>query len=190
MKKICAIRIFSSQRVSYYSSIRKFEVKKIIEKISRHATSSSVTNLSELLYSLSSTIICRIAFGKSYENDGNERSRFHEMLHEFQALFAEFFFSDYIPFTGWIDKLRARLLSYPILILFYILSCHYVIMCTKRALRGLHGRVDRIFKEFDEFSQEIIDEHLDPNRQQIADDEEDIVDILLQLKKKLAFIFF
>ncbi|CAJ2655551.1 unnamed protein product [Trifolium pratense] len=160
MRKICAIRIFSSQRVSYYSSIRKFEVKKIIEKISRHATSSSVTNLSELLYSLSSTLICRIAFGKSYENDGNERSRFHEMLHECQALFAEFFFSDYIPFTGWIDKLR-----------------------------GLHGRVDRIFKEFDEFSQEIIDEHLDPNRQQIADDEEDIVDILLQLKKKHSFPF-
>ncbi|MCH97382.1 cytochrome P450 83B1-like, partial [Trifolium medium] len=55
-------------------------------------------------------------------------------------------------------------------------------------LRGLHGRVDRLFKEFDEFYQEIIDEHLDPNRQQIAE-EEDIVDVLLQLKKKHSFSF-
>ncbi|KAK2379331.1 cytochrome P450 83B1 [Trifolium repens] len=126
----------------------------MIEKISRHATSSSVTNLSELLISLSSTIICRIVFGKSYENDGNEKSRFQEMLHEFQALLAETFVSDYIPFMGWLDKLR-----------------------------GLHGRVDKNFKEFDEFFQEIIDEHLDPNREHAAD-EDVMVDVLLQLKNQ------
>jgi hypothetical protein len=67
-----------------------------------------------------------------------------------------FFVSDYIPFMGWIDKLR-----------------------------GLHSRLDRIFKEFDEFYQEVIDEHLDPNRLQL--DEEVIVDVLLQLKKQNLF---
>jgi cytochrome P450 len=126
----------------------------MIEKISRHATSSSVTNLSEILISLSSTLICRIVFGKSYENEGNEKSRFHEMLHEFQTLLAEVFVSDYIPFMGWIDKLR-----------------------------GLHGRVDKNFKEFDEFFQKIIDEHLDPNREHGAD-EDVMVDVLLQLKNQ------
>jgi cytochrome P450 len=154
IRKICVVHIFSAKRVSYYSSIRKFEVKKMIEKISRHATSSSVTNLSELLISLSSTLICRIVFGKSYENEGNEKSRFHEMLHEFQTLLAEVFVSDYIPFMGWIDKLR-----------------------------GLHGRVDKNFKEFDEFFQKIIDEHLDPNREHGAD-EDVMVDVLLQLKNQ------
>jgi hypothetical protein len=54
-------------------------------------------------------------------------------------------------------------------------------------LRGLHGRLDRNFKEFDEFYQEIIDEYLDPNRLQT--DEEVIVDVLLQLKKKRSFSF-
>ncbi|XP_058752191.1 cytochrome P450 71A1-like [Vicia villosa] len=154
LRKISAVHIFSSKRVSYYSSIRKFEVKKMIKKISEHASSSSNINLSELLISLSSTIICRIAFGKSYEDEGHERSRFHGLLHEFQALLAEFFVADYIPYMGWIDKVR-----------------------------GLHGRVDRNFKEFDEFYQEIIDEHLAPNREQIKD-EEDIVDVLLKLKKQ------
>jgi len=159
IRKICVVHLFSSKRVSYYSSIRKFEVKKMIKKISGHVDSSSVTNLSELLISLSSTIICRIVFGKSYEDDGVEKSRFHGLLHEFQALLAEFFVCDYIPFMGWIDKLR-----------------------------GLHSRLDRNFKEFDEFYQEIIDEHLDPNREQITD-EEVIVDMLLQLKKKGSFSF-
>ncbi|KAL5073265.1 hypothetical protein RYX36_012249 [Vicia faba] len=130
----------------------------MIKKISEHANSSSVTNMSEVLISLSSTIICRIAFGKSYEEEGHERSRFHGMLHEFQALLMEIFVADYIPFTGWIDKLR-----------------------------GLHGRVDKNFKEFDEFYQEIIDQHLDPNREH--SDQEIIVDVLLQLKKQRSFSF-
>ncbi|CAJ2655672.1 cytochrome P450 83B1-like [Trifolium pratense] len=159
IRKICVVHILGSKRVSYYSSIRKFEVKKMIQKISGHATCSSVTNLSELLTSLSTTTICRIAFGKNYENQGNERSRFHGLFYELHALLKEFFVSDYIPFMGWIDKLR-----------------------------GLHGRVDTLFKEFDKFYQEIIDEHLDPNRQQIAE-EEDIVDVLLQLKKNHSFPF-
>lgn len=159
IRKLCIVQIFSSKRVSSFSSIRKFEVKKMIKKISGHVDSSVVTNLSELLISLSSTMICRIAFGKSYEDEGHERSRFHEMLHEFQALLAEFFVADYIPFTGWIDKVR-----------------------------GLHGRVDKSFKEFDEFYQEIIDEHLDPNREQIKD-EQVIVDVLLQLMKERSLPF-
>jgi cytochrome P450 len=158
IRKICVVHIFSAKRVSYYSSIRNFEVKKMLKKISGHASSSSGTNMSEVLISLSSTIICRIAFGRSYEGDGNERSRFHGLLHELQALWQEIFVADYIPYMGWIDKLR-----------------------------GLHGRLDRNFKEFDEFYQEIIDEYLDPNRLQT--DEEVIVDVLLQLKKKRSFSF-
>jgi cytochrome P450 len=156
IRKTCVIHIFSNKRISSYSSIRKSEVKKMIKKISNHASSSVVTNLSELFSSLSSKIICRIAFGMRYEDEGLESSKFHGMLHEFEAMLTAFFVSDYIPFMGWIDKLR-----------------------------GLHSRLDRIFKEFDEFYQEVIDEHLDPNRPQ--SNEEVIVDVLLQLKKQNLF---
>lgn len=125
----------------------------MIKKISEQASSSVVTNLSELLISLSSTIICRIAFGRRYEDEGTEKSKFHDMLNEFQALLATFFVSDYIPFTGWIDKLT-----------------------------GLNARLDKNFKEMDQFYQDVIDEHMDPNRQK--PEEEDIVDVLLRLKKQ------
>ncbi|CAI8584412.1 unnamed protein product [Vicia faba] len=156
IRKFCVVHIFSAKRVSSYASIRKFEVKQMIKKISNHAASSTVTNLSEIMTSLSSTIICRIAFGRSYEDEGIERSKFHRMLHELEAMWTAFFFSDYIPFMGWIDKLS-----------------------------GLRARLERNFKELDEFYQEVIDEHLDPNRKH--GDEDVIVDVLLQLKKERLF---
>jgi len=71
-------------------------------------------------------------------------------------MWGTFFFSDYIPFSGWIDKLR-----------------------------GLHTRLERTFKEFDKFFQEVIDEHMDPNRN--TPENEDIIDVLLQLKKQRSF---
>ncbi|XP_057458459.1 cytochrome P450 71A1-like [Lotus japonicus] len=153
IRKICVVHILSNKRVSTFASTRKFEVKQMIKKISEQASSSVVTNLSELLISLSSTIICRIAFGRRYEDEGTEKSKFHDMLNEFQALLATFFVSDYIPFTGWIDKLT-----------------------------GLNARLDKNFKEMDQFYQDVIDEHMDPNRQK--PEEEDIVDVLLRLKKQ------
>ncbi|KAK7390174.1 hypothetical protein VNO78_25473 [Psophocarpus tetragonolobus] len=137
MKKICVTHIFSSKRVSSFSTIRKFEVKQLMKIISGHASSLGVTNLSELLLSFSSTMICRIAFGRRYEDEGTERSRFHGLLNEIQAMASTFFISDYIPFTGWIDKLK-----------------------------GLHARLEQSCKELDRFYQEVIDEHMGSNRQQ------------------------
>ncbi|MED6170196.1 hypothetical protein PIB30_028582 [Stylosanthes scabra] len=152
IRKTFVAHILSSKRVSSFSSIRTFEVKQWIKKISSHASSKKVTNLNEMLTSLTSTIICRIAFGRRYEDEGVERSRFHDLLNEFQAMLASFFVSDYIPFLGWIDRLN-----------------------------GMHARLDRTFKELDKFYQEVIDEHMDPNRD--TSNGEDIIDVLLQLKK-------
>ncbi|TKY63687.1 cytochrome P450 family 71 protein [Spatholobus suberectus] len=156
IRKICIVHVLSSRRVSRFSSIRQFEVKQMIKKISRHASSAKVTNLNEVLMSLTSTIICRIAFGRRYEDEGTERSRFHGLLNECQAMMGTLFFSDYIPFSGWIDKLT-----------------------------GLHARLQRNFKELDKFYQEVIDEHMDPNRK--TPENEDIIDVLLQLKKQRSF---
>ena len=46
-----------------------------------------------------------------------------------------FFVSDYIPFLGWIDKLT-----------------------------GMVTRLEKTFEALDGFLQEVLDEHLDPNR--------------------------
>ncbi|KAG5053853.1 hypothetical protein JHK85_006363 [Glycine max] len=80
IRKICVVHVLSSRRVSMFSSIREFEIKQMIRTISLHASSSKVTNLNELLMSLTSTIICRIAFGRSYEDEGTERKVIDEHM--------------------------------------------------------------------------------------------------------------
>ena len=149
IRKICVMHIFSSKRVSCLSSIRHSEVKQMIQNISSHASTSEVTNLNQVLVSLSSTVICRIALGRRYEEEGTEM--FHWLFKECEALMGTLFVSDYIPFMGWVDKLR-----------------------------GLHARLERNFKDMDKFYQEVIDEHTDSDNKTA---EEDLVDVLLQLKK-------
>ncbi|KOM25869.1 hypothetical protein LR48_Vigan205s000600 [Vigna angularis] len=157
IRKLCVVHVLSSKRVSCFSSLRHFEVKEMIKKISMHASNSQVTNLSEVIVSLTSTIISRIALGRRYEEEGTERNKFDRMLSECETMMSSFFVSDYIPFMGWVDKLR-----------------------------GIHARLERTFKEMDNFYQEVIDEHIADSHKKTPQ-EEDIVDVLLQQKQHHSF---
>jgi cytochrome P450 len=128
----------------------------MIEKISKAALASKPFNLTEGMLSLTSTAICRTAFGKRYEDGGIEGSSFLALLNETEALFTMFFLSDYFPYMGWVDRLTGR--------------AH---------------RLEKNFREFDVFYQQIIDEHLDPERPK--PDHEDILDVLLQIYKDRTF---
>ena len=158
MRKICVVHLFNSKRALSFRSIREDEVSRMIEKISKSASTVKLTNFSEMLMLLTSTIICRIAFGKRYEDDeGCERSRFHGLLNETQAMLGSFSFTDHFPIMGWwVDKLT-----------------------------GMIGRLEKSFKELDLFYQEIIDDHLDPRRPE--QEQEDIIDVLLGVKRKRLF---
>ncbi|KAJ0025010.1 hypothetical protein Pint_09100 [Pistacia integerrima] len=156
IRKICVVHLFNSNRVQQFRPIREDEVSRMMEKISKAIVASRPINLSEHMMSLTSTIICRVGFGKRYEEEGIERSRFHALLNETQALFVSSFFSDYFPFIGWVDKLT-----------------------------GMIRRLDNNFKAFDIFYQELIEEHLDPNEPKT--DQEDIIDVLLQVRKERGF---
>ncbi|CAN1163434.1 Cytochrome P450 83B1 [Linum perenne] len=136
MKKICIVHLFNSHRVKSFHSIREFEVSKMVEKISKGSCRGTPFNLSEAMMYLTSIIICRVAFGKRYEEEGIERSGVLSHLKETQALFTSFYFSDYFPLLGFI---------------------------------------------WDAFYQDMIDEHLHPNR--AKPDEDDILDVLLRILK-------
>ena len=126
------------------------------KNISISASASKLVNLSEISISLASTIICRVAFSKRFEDEGHETSRFQELVSEAQAVLGGFYFSDHFPLMGWVDKLT-----------------------------GMIARLEKNFKELDSFYQEIIDEHLDPNRPE--PEQEDITDVLLRLRKNRQF---
>ncbi|XP_027072052.1 6,7,8-trihydroxycoumarin synthase-like [Coffea arabica] len=153
MRKVCVLHLFSLSRVQSFSPIIQDEISHLIQKISNLSCASKVINLSSIMTSLGSTIICRIAFGKKYDEEGHERKRFDQILQESQAMMAGFFISDYLPSLSWIDKLS-----------------------------GMFACLEKNFKDLDLFYQELIDEHLNPNRPETMKD--DVLDILIQIKQE------
>ncbi|KAK7280721.1 hypothetical protein RJT34_25788 [Clitoria ternatea] len=168
MKKICILHLFSSHRVQSFRSVREYEVAQMIKKLSHNVDSGKVVNLTENLMSFTSSLICRIGFGKRYGCEyeevvelgkGNQRSRLQVLLNEAQELLAVFCFSDYFPLLGWVDRLR-----------------------------GILWRLDKVFKELDLFYESVIYDHMDSTKtkdQQVAY----IIDILLQLLDHHSFSF-
>jgi len=153
-KKLSFIHFLSVKRVSMYYSVRKYEVTQMIKKISEHASSNKVMNMQELLTCLTSTLVCKTAFGRKYEKEGIERSMFQGLHKEVQDLLISFFYADYLPFVGGIvDKLTGKM-----------------------------SRLEKTFKVSDELYQSIVDEHLDPERKKLPPHEDDVIDALIELK--------
>uniref|UniRef100_A0A6V7QY54 Cytochrome P450 71A1-like n=1 Tax=Ananas comosus var. bracteatus TaxID=296719 RepID=A0A6V7QY54_ANACO len=109
LRRISIIELFSAKKIASFRSIREEEVERTMSSISSYSSSSLPVDLSKELIALTSTITCRMAFGRSYHDVG---SRFQMILNEAQAMLGGFFISDYLPIIGWADWLtgmRARL---------------------------------------------------------------------------------
>lgn len=145
IRKIMILELLSAQRVKTFQAVRDEEVGVLLQIVARNSS----VNLSELALSFSNNIICRVAFGKKFEN-GN--ARFLEMLHETQGLLGGFCMADFFPWLGWLNKLN-----------------------------GLEMRLEKCFRELDNFYDKVIEEHLDPKRPKA--EHEDVVDVLLQVQK-------
>ncbi|KAL3641961.1 hypothetical protein CASFOL_012776 [Castilleja foliolosa] len=158
VRKIAVINLFSIKKLQSFRPIRDDEIARLVTKISGLASLRRVVNLSEMATVLGTNLICRIAFGKRYDEQGSEKRRFDELLHETQGLGACVFISDYFPRIGyWVDKLN-----------------------------GSIGRLDATFKKFDSFYQEIIDEHLCRNKRTDDEEDDDILDVLIKLREHKA----
>ncbi|KAI3684959.1 hypothetical protein L6452_34191 [Arctium lappa] len=118
---------------------------------SRTVTKRVVVDLSEVMMIVTSNVISRVAFGKRpyvYDDEGQKEVKtFHKLLLDSQASFVNFYYRDYFPLMGWLDKLN-----------------------------GTIGRLEKNFNHLDEFYQELIDEHLNRNRpNKMQDDMVDIL---------------
>nr|GMC47489.1 cytochrome P450 83B1-like [Ipomoea batatas] len=154
IRKISVLHLFSLKRVKQFQPIREDEVSRMINRVSKLASSYQQINLMEIVMSLTSNIICRSAFGLRYDEEGQENGRFYKMLNEAQeVMVGGYLVADFLPSFGWIDKST-----------------------------GKAALLEKVFKEFDCFYQELIDKHLQPNRPKSMDG--DIIDILLGLMEE------
>ncbi|CAI9087818.1 OLC1v1021993C1 [Oldenlandia corymbosa var. corymbosa] len=113
---------------------------------------AAVINLSSMALNFTNMLICRIAYGKKFDKESHTKKRFDQNLHQIEAFLGGYFVADYFPSLGWIDKLL-----------------------------GTSSLLDKNFKDLDSFYQQLIEEHLDPNRPPDSA-ESDLLDILIQIK--------
>ena len=159
MREICVLQLFSHKRVQSIQTIRVEEISSMIGTISNLSSSSQLVDLRALIMSLTSTVICRVAFGKRYDEEGHKRKQFDQLLQESQAMIGGFFFLDYFPSLSWIDRLS-----------------------------GMLPRLEKNFNELDLFYEELIEEHLNPNRPESM--KNDLLHLLILLKEEQSSIIY
>ena len=121
----------------------------------------SVVNLSEMFISFTNDVICRVAFGRKYSGDENGIN-FKKLLNEFLELLGSFRVGDLVPCLEWTNWIS-----------------------------GWDSRVEKVVKEFDEFLEQVVEEHekkgqgerkdgMGENGEKVMD----IVDVLLDVQKE------
>ncbi|KAK9155927.1 hypothetical protein Sjap_003407 [Stephania japonica] len=118
-------------------------------------------NLSEALFSHTASVMCGIAFGRSYHGNKFDSGKFWEVMNEILAVLNSFSTSEFLP-------------SSPI-------------ASAVNVITGQRGRLDRCFLNSDKFYQQFINEHLEraENKGEHAPEEDiiDIIDVLVGLMR-------
>ncbi|KAL8458000.1 hypothetical protein ACS0TY_035756 [Phlomoides rotata] len=153
LRKICVRHLLSNRQVQSFRPIREAEVFRMMREVCVSASAGEAINLSRMAWSLTSTLICRMAFGKRLDEGGARRTRFDGVMSQCQAMLGGVFVSDFLPGFGWVDRVS-----------------------------GMIGRLEKVYKELDEFYEELIDEHLHMSRQKNLANP-DLLDLLIQLKE-------
>ncbi|KAK4406000.1 cytochrome [Sesamum angolense] len=153
MRKMVVLRLFTLKQVNSFRPAREEEVARMVKEIFRRANAQLPVNINETALSLSSSMICRFALGKRYDEEGgSEKRRFDRLLEKLQELTLQIFVGDFFPWLGWTDNLCGRV-----------------------------SRLEKGFKDLDSFYEELIEEHLSPNRPESMNG--DILDLLIQLRE-------
>ncbi|KAM3712156.1 hypothetical protein ACJW30_01G162100 [Castanea mollissima] len=153
MRKSSVLELFSVKRVQSNQFIREEEVDLLVNSICHSSSSATPIDLSKKLSAFTANVSSRMAFGNFCGSD-LDIERFREVVHEIEAMLGSFNPSEYFPFMGWImDKFSRRF-----------------------------QRFERIFLELDNFFQQVIDLHLNPDRKK--QEHEGIIDLLLRKERE------
>nr|UHB15522.1 cytochrome P450 [Paris polyphylla] len=127
MRKLTITHLLSTKMVQSFGLAREEEVELMIDKIS--SRSASVVDMSDVLYSFTNDIICRVVSGKFFRKEGRNEM-FRRLTGENSALLGKFHVEDFLPWLSWLD-------------VFF----------------GLNARAERISKEWDDVFEETIRDH-------------------------------
>ncbi|XP_039055518.1 cytochrome P450 71AU50-like [Hibiscus syriacus] len=146
VRKMCTLELLSNHKISSFRSTRKQELDLLVHRIREAAAAGVAVDLSSEVTSFSTDVACRMIIGKKYNRDDFSEKGFDATIREGMQIAASFNLADYIPQIRGLD------------------------------LQGLTKRMKIIAKDFDDFFEKIIEEHVqsqDENRVK------DFVDIML-----------
>ncbi|KAL1810375.1 hypothetical protein ACET3Z_027365 [Daucus carota] len=112
-------------------------------------SSPSVVDLSDLLMAYTNDIVSMSAFGQKF-SEGESGRQLRRLMKEFVSVLGGFDIGTYIPRLAWFSSLL-----------------------------GIYNKADAVAKEFDEFLERIVDEHV--TKRERAEGAEDFVDVLLEI---------
>ncbi|KAF8378201.1 hypothetical protein HHK36_029538 [Tetracentron sinense] len=154
IRKICILELLSAKRVQSYSFVREEEVARLVRRIGE--SFPGTTNLSKMLGFYGNDVLCRVAFGRCFSEEGEyDRHGFQKMFEEYQVLLGGFKMGDFFPSMEWIHTVT-----------------------------GNKSRLENTFRRFDCFFDELIEDHLNPKRKK--EENIDLVDVLLDTQKNGA----
>ncbi|XP_010437239.1 PREDICTED: cytochrome P450 81D11-like [Camelina sativa] len=116
LRRIAAVEIFSSHRISTFMSIRKDEIGRLITLLSRVSLHGFVeVELKSLLANLVFNSIIMMVAGKRYygsgTEDNDEAKLVRELLSEIVAGASAGNLADYLPIINWVTKFEQRTIS-------------------------------------------------------------------------------
>nr|UTS77795.1 cytochrome P450 736Q2 [Ginkgo biloba] len=156
MKKLCTMELLSPKRIDSFRSVREEEISLLVDSLwqeSEHGKKS--VNLTKKLTSLTTSIMCRVIFGRKYSEDDMTGRKFKEIIQEMNQVAAFFFIGDFVPSLRWIDS------------------------------KGVLRRVKNVHKIFDSFAEKVIDEHVERMKiNEQKEGRKDFIDVLLEMKEK------
>ncbi|CAA7039232.1 unnamed protein product [Microthlaspi erraticum] len=155
MRKLVVMELFSLKKVQSFRYIREEEIDFMVKRMSESALKQSPVNLNKTFFSLTASIICRVALGQNFNESGFfiDQDRVEELVTEAAEALGTFTFSDFFPggVGRFVDWLFQR-----------------------------HKKINTVFQELDAFYQHVIDDHLE----QEGKKNQDIVSLMLDMIEK------
>ncbi|KAB1221708.1 Cytochrome P450 71D8 [Morella rubra] len=158
MRKVCTLELLRAKRVQSFSSLREDEVHNLIESI--RVSSGSPNNFTEKVFSLTSTIVPKAAFGSKRK----DHDAFISLAREPISVTGGFELADLFP------------------------SQKYLLLISgmKAKVEKMHKKVDRILENI---IHEHRDSHIRAANSKVEPGQEDLVDILLGLQQICSLEF-
>lgn len=143
--------------IQLLSNKRVYDTSKVRENetallVKKIAESShSVVDLSDLLMAYTNDIVSLSALGRKF-SEGESGRQFRRLMKEFVSVLGGFDVGTYIPQLAWFSSVM-----------------------------GFYNKADAIAKEFDEFLERIVDEHINTSKREKVEGADDFVDVLLEI---------